>query len=164
MKTYVQFLDSAIGPLKIKASHTGVSSITLGAEKNEEVAENAILQQAVKQLTEYFAHERKSFTVQLDVEGTEFQKRVWGCLLQIPFGKTISYIDLARRLGDEKAIRAVAAANAKNPAGIIIPCHRVISANGSLTGYAGGLGRKQWLLNHEAGLAELMLGFCDSIS
>jgi methylated-DNA-[protein]-cysteine S-methyltransferase len=102
------------------------------------------------QLDEYFSRKREAFTLPLDLKGTEFQKKVWAELLNIPFGKTVSYKELSIRLGDVKAIRAVAAANGANPVSIIVPCHRVIGSDGSPTGYAGGLWRKQWLLEHES--------------
>ena len=98
----------------------------------------------------YFKNERKTFDLKLNPEGTIFQKKVWKLLEEIPSGKTISYLQLSKQLGDVKAIRAVAGANGKNPLWIIVPCHRVIGSDGSLTGYAGGLYRKQWLLNHES--------------
>ena len=109
-----------------------------------------VLEDAVSQLNEYFKGERKTFSLKLNPEGTDFQKRVWDALLTIPFGKTTSYLQLSKDLGDVKAIRAVASANGKNPLWIIVPCHRVIGTDGSLTGYAGGLQRKQWLLEHES--------------
>ncbi len=105
-----------------------------------------------KQLKEYFAGTRKEFDVPLDIEGTDFQKRVWDELQKIPYGKTISYKTLAEKLGDVKAIRAVGKANGQNPIAIIIPCHRVIGADGSLTGYAGGLDIKEKLLHLEGAL------------
>ncbi|MDP2363536.1 MAG: methylated-DNA--[protein]-cysteine S-methyltransferase [Ignavibacteria bacterium] len=104
------------------------------------------------QLKEYFAGTRKEFDVPLDIEGTDFQKRVWRELLKIPYGKTISYKALSEKLGDVKAIRAVGKANSQNPIAIIIPCHRVIGADGSLTGYAGGLAIKEKLLHLEGAL------------
>jgi methylated-DNA-[protein]-cysteine S-methyltransferase len=102
-----------------------------------------------EQLDAYFAGERETFDVPMAVHGTDFQKRVWDQLVQIPYGETISYSELARRLGDPKLVRAVGLANGRNPISIIIPCHRVIGADGSLVGYGGGLERKQWLLEHE---------------
>ncbi|SOC79485.1 methylated-DNA-[protein]-cysteine S-methyltransferase [Salinimicrobium sediminis] len=105
--------------------------------------------EAIEQLEEYFAGHRKIFTLKLNPQGTEFQKKVWQALLTIPYGKTTSYMELSKTLGDPLAIRAVAAANGKNPLWIILPCHRVIGSDGSLTGYAGGLWRKKWLLEHE---------------
>ena len=102
------------------------------------------------QLDAYFAGERETFDVPLALHGTPFQRRVWEQLTRIPFGETISYSELARRLGDPKLVRAVGLANGRNPVSIIVPCHRVIGADGSLVGYGGGLERKQWLLEHEA--------------
>ena len=107
------------------------------------------LKEAVLQLQDYFDGKRTTFTFPLNPSGTDFQKKVWDELLHIPFGKTCSYLDLSKKLGDVKAIRAVASANGKNPLWIVVPCHRVIGTDGSLTGYAGGLWRKKWLLEHE---------------
>ena len=107
------------------------------------------LKEAVLQLQDYFDGKRTTFTFPLNPSGTDFQKKVWEELLNIPFGKTRSYLDLSKKLGDVKAIRAVASANGKNPLWIVVPCHRVIGTDGSLTGYAGGLWRKKWLLEHE---------------
>ncbi|MCM8569579.1 methylated-DNA--[protein]-cysteine S-methyltransferase [Gramella jeungdoensis] len=107
------------------------------------------LKPAADQLASYFKGELKDFDLKLNPQGTDFQKKVWNKLLEIPYGTTTSYLELSRALGDEKAIRAVASANGKNPLWIIVPCHRVIGSNGSLTGYAGGLHRKKWLLDLE---------------
>ena len=107
------------------------------------------LQAAVKQLQEYFNSQRTDFTFKLNPKGTDFQQKVWNALLDIPFGKTRTYLEQSKFLGDPKAIRAVASANGKNPLWIVVPCHRVIGSDGSLTGYAGGLWRKKWLLEHE---------------
>jgi methylated-DNA-[protein]-cysteine S-methyltransferase len=103
----------------------------------------------VEQLEAYFGGSREDFDVVLDLAGTEFQRRVWAGLLDIPYGETISYGELARRVGRPGASRAVGLANGRNPVAIIVPCHRVIGANGTLTGYGGGLDRKVWLLDHE---------------
>jgi len=108
-----------------------------------------IIRQCVIQIEEYFSGKRKEFTIPFSLEGTDFQKRVWTELLKIPYGETITYLELAKRLGDEKCIRAAASANGKNKLSIIIPCHRVIGANGSLTGYAGGIENKRYLLELE---------------
>ncbi|MDD7887207.1 methylated-DNA--[protein]-cysteine S-methyltransferase [Flavivirga sp. 57AJ16] len=108
------------------------------------------LEDCVCQLKEYFEGKRSQFNLKLNPQGTEFQKKVWKQLEQIPYGKTLSYLELSKQLGDVKAIRAVANANGKNPLWIIVPCHRVIGSDGSLTGYAGGLHRKKWLLEHES--------------
>ncbi len=105
----------------------------------------------VQQLAEYFAGKRTVFDLKLNPQGTDFQKNVWQLLAQVPFGSTRSYLEQARHLGDEKAIRAVASANGKNPIWLIIPCHRIVGSNGSLTGYAGGLWRKKWLIEFEKG-------------
>lgn len=107
----------------------------------------------VEQLIQYFNGQRRQFELPLNQPGTNFQQGVWSELLQIPFGKTISYLELARRIGDTKATRAVANANGKNNIAIIVPCHRVIGSNRELIGYAGGLWRKKWLLEHEAKVA-----------
>ena len=108
------------------------------------------LNACVAQLGEYFAGTRTQFDFPVEQSGTPFQQSVWNALLQIPFGKTLSYRDLSKRLGDVKAIRAVGTANGRNQLAIVVPCHRVIGSDQSLTGYAGGLHRKQWLLAHEA--------------
>jgi len=108
-----------------------------------------VLQDAVQQMQDYFEGKRTTFGFPINPQGTDFQKKVWKALLEIPFGKTTSYQELSIKLGDVKAIRAVASANGKNPLWIAVPCHRVIGSDGSLTGYAGGLWRKKWLLEHE---------------
>ena len=108
------------------------------------------LKEAVSQLNQYFEGKRLDFSLKINPKGTDFQKRVWQELCSIPFGKTVSYMDITKKLGDVKAIRAVASANGKNPLWIVVPCHRVIGTDGSLTGYAGGLWRKKWLLEHES--------------
>ena len=107
----------------------------------------------IEQLIQYFNGERRVFDFPLNQEGTEFQKRVWNELLGIPYGKTISYLELSRRLGDPKAIRAAASANGKNSISIVVPCHRVIGSKNDLVGYAGGLKRKKWLLDLESKIA-----------
>lgn len=143
-------ITSPLGYAKIIGDVSGISSVTIldSEEKTTDIIPQN-LEDCVIQLQEYFQGIRKAFDLKLNPEGTQFQKQVWNLLQQIPFGKTVSYLDLAKQLGDVKAIRAVANANAKNPLWIVIPCHRVIGTNGSLIGYAGGLHRKQWLLNHE---------------
>lgn len=111
----------------------------------------------IDQLKEYFDGERQHFELNLTPQGTNFQRIIWDLLCKIQYGKTISYLELAKQYGDIKAIRAIGTTNGKNPIAIIIPCHRVIGSDGSLTGYAGGLDRKRWLLNHEARLSGLTL-------
>ena len=115
-----------------------------------------LLARTRQELAEYFARTRTTFDIPLDPPGTAFQRRVWDALRAIPYGTTLSYGELARRLGDVRATRAVGAANGKNPIPIIVPCHRVVGANGALTGFGGGLDRKRWLLEHEGAL--MMLG------
>lgn len=143
-------IKSPLGFTKICGDDDGISSVTiLNSEENITDIIPEVLEDCVMQLKEYFDGTRQQFSLKLNPEGTSFQKHVWQHLEQIPFGKTISYLELSKQVGDVKAIRAVANANGKNPIWIIIPCHRVIGSNGSLTGYAGGLHRKQWLLQHE---------------
>lgn len=144
------FIKSPLGFIKIVGDEHGIASISiLDSEETLTTLIPNSLKLCVKQLQEYFDGNRTAFDLKLNPKGTEFQKKVWKELVKIPYGKTVSYLDLAKKLGDAKAIRAVAAANGKNPLWIIVPCHRVIGSDGSLTGYAGGLHRKQWLLNHE---------------
>ena len=144
-------IHTPIGTAKIEGNEDGISEISVLNEALEVDSEIPTeLQECVNQLEEYFAGLRTEFSLRLNPKGTDFQKRVWNSLQTISFGKTISYLELSKQLGDVKAIRAVANANGKNPLWIIIPCHRVIGSDGSLTGYAGGLHRKKWLLEHES--------------
>lgn len=144
-------IKSPLGYTKIVGNVDGISSVTV-LDSEEKITDiiPLFLEDCTFQLQEYFQGIRKNFDLKLNPEGTTFQKQVWKLLEQIPYGKTVSYLDLSKQLGDVKAIRAVANANAKNPIWIIVPCHRVIGSDGSLTGYAGGLHRKEWLLNHES--------------
>ena len=112
-----------------------------------------VINECVEQLIEYFQGRRRNFTVPVYQDGTDFQQIVWNELLGIPYGKTVSYMTLSKRIGDTKAIRAVGTTNGKNKIAIIVPCHRVIGSHGDLTGYAGGLWRKKWLLDHEMKIA-----------
>tara|TARA_R110002020_G_scaffold122487_6_gene277948 strand:+ start:81866 stop:82342 length:477 start_codon:yes stop_codon:yes gene_type:complete len=144
------FVQTPLGTAQLTGDREGLSSISvLDAAVPPTDILPEVLEDAAYQLREYFDGRRQTFSLSLNPEGTEFQKKVWKELLTIPFGKTVSYMDLSKKLGDPKAIRAVAAANGKNPLWIVVPCHRVIGSDGSLTGYAGGLMRKQWLLDHE---------------
>ena len=144
------FLKTPLGNAILEGDTEGISKLSL-TEDSPEMDSNPApeLREAIKQLRQYFSGELKEFDLKLNPRGTDFQKSVWQTLLTIPYGRTISYMDLAKDLGDPLAIRAVAAANGKNPLWILIPCHRVIGSDGSLTGYAGGLWRKKWLLDHE---------------
>jgi methylated-DNA-[protein]-cysteine S-methyltransferase len=139
-----------LGIATIVGNYDGVSSISVADEGvvSDEIPES--LQEAVNQLKDYFNNKRTDFDLKLNPQGTEFQKKVWKSLQDIPYGKTRTYLEQSKVLGDVKAIRAVAAANGKNPLWIVLPCHRVIGSDGSLTGYAGGLWRKKWLLEHES--------------
>jgi methylated-DNA-[protein]-cysteine S-methyltransferase len=146
---------SPIGQLKIAADKDGLRYVLFEKNKYEAADENnwkrdaKALQGAREQLLAYFAGELNAFNLELNPQGTDFQKQVWKALAKIPFGKTWSYADVAKQVNSHKAVRAVGAANGRNPIPIILPCHRVIGSNGTLTGYAGGLPIKQWLLEHE---------------
>ena len=152
--TYIQ---TPLGIAEIIGDENGVSSISVLDEGTISSIIPSSLQDAVNQLNEYFEGKRTHFDFKLNPKGTEFQQKVWKGLLQIPFGKTRTYLEQSKILGDVKAIRAVASANGKNPLWIVVPCHRVIGSDGSLTGYAGGLWRKKWLLEHENPTAQQSL-------
>lgn len=142
--------DSIIGPLFLVASSEALTGLFWEEQNVPYTAKlDGVLKLTVTQLKEYFAGKRNSFEIPLDLTGTDFQKSVWKSLQKIPFGKTTSYKDLALKLKNEKAVRAVGTANGRNPICIIIPCHRVIGSNGSLTGFSGGLDRKKKLLELE---------------
>ena len=134
---------------ELTGDENGLATVKISEETEESQEIPPELQEAVKQLQQYFQGKRQHFDLKLQPKGTDFQQKVWKELVKIPFGNTTSYLELSRKLGDVKAIRAVAAANGKNPLWIIVPCHRVIGSDGSLTGYAGGLHRKKWLLDFE---------------
>ncbi|MDF4201609.1 methylated-DNA--[protein]-cysteine S-methyltransferase [Maribacter sp. SA7] len=147
----VAYINTPLGVAKIIGDAHGLSAVTV--LNSDEPLTDVIpesLEDAVYQLNEYFEGLRTEFNLKLNPHGTEFQKKVWVELQNIPYGKSRSYLELAKLLGDPNATRAAASANARNPLWIVVPCHRVIGTDGSLTGYAGGLHRKQWLLNHES--------------
>lgn len=154
---YFQYMPSPVGQLKLIATATHLVAVLWESDKPNRVLfgsmqehlQHHILLNARVQLSEYFAGQRTIFELPLEFYGTDFQKQVWAALLTIPFGETRSYLDIAKQIGNPKAVRAVGAANGKNPISIIAPCHRVIGANGSLTGFAGGLDNKQKLLKLE---------------
>ena len=148
---------SPLGPLELRAGDEGIASVLFVESIPENHTTPESLVELVSQLDEYFSGKRKEFSFPLAPEGTPFQKQVWQELQAIPFGEKRSYLDIAIKLGDRNATRAVGAANGKNPIAIIIPCHRVIGENGKLTGYAGGMWRKEWLLKHEGVLPSLDL-------
>lgn len=154
----IAFLKTPVGIAKIEGDELGIQSISvLDAQENTPEAIPVVLEDCAYQLREYFEGVRKKFNLPLQPQGSDFQKRVWDELLQIPYGKTMTYLELSKKMGDEKAIRAIAAANGKNPLWIVVPCHRVIGSDGSLVGYAGGLWRKKWLLEHEQAAEQLAL-------
>lgn len=149
---YIPPADVPLGPIEIRASDTGLTSLAFTGQTTHSRRPNAITEACSRQLHAYFQGELTIFDLPLAPCGSEFQRSVWQALQEIPYGETRSYRDLAAAIDRPKAVRAVGAANGRNPIAIIVPCHRVIGANGKLTGYAGGLPRKQWLLQHE-GLA-----------
>lgn len=149
-EVYKAYYKSEIGIIEITSSDVGIKTVEfLDDQPSSNFEVNSHITKCLKEMDEYFKGERKKFTVNLDWQGTEFQKKVWQCLLGIPYAGTVSYLDIAIELGDPKAVRAVGMANNKNPIPIIVPCHRVIGADGKLIGYACGLWRKDWLLKHE---------------
>lgn len=151
------YYKSPIGKLRIISNERDIIHIEFTDEYYKMAMIPTQIQNCIIQLDEYFAGKRKQFDIGINPIGTEFQGKVWHELTKIPYGTTISYYEQAKQLGDEKAIRAIASANGKNPIPIIIPCHRVIGTDGSLTGYAGGLLKKQWLLEHEGALKQRTL-------
>ncbi len=160
LKLHFDYLDSQIGEIELTSTAGELLSV-LFVKNGKTILEkqpfsfSPVNKEAKKQLQAYFNKELTVFNLPLKPAGPEFEKRVWAELLKIPFGKTISYLTLAKKLGDEKAVRAVAAANGKNPISIVIPCHRVIGSDGKLVGYSGELWRKKWLLEHESGQESL---------
>ncbi|MGF6769966.1 methylated-DNA-[protein]-cysteine S-methyltransferase [Paraburkholderia sp. GAS199] len=158
-----KLMDSPVGKLTLVAKGECLAAILWENDKPNRVRlpemseanESPILLEAERQLNEYFAGTRDGFDLALDFQGTEFQKKVWHALLTIPFGETRSYSDIAAQIGSVNAVRAVGAANGRNPISIVAPCHRVIGASGELTGFAGGLANKMFLLSLEAGQTSL---------
>src|SRR5687768_14346159 len=141
-------IETPIGPLHAVGDDAG-RLVELGFREPLQDASSPPSKRVVDQLNEYFSGKRQKFDLELAPKGTPFQLAVWNALIEIPYGDTISYAELARRIGKPSAVRAVGAANGANPIPVIIPCHRVIGSNGTLTGYGGGIERKQWLLAHE---------------
>ena len=160
MKLKLNKLDTAVissplGAIKVIGDKDGIQEISFLDEAepfSTSIPEALTL--AVSELQSYFTQKTTDFTFKLNPKGTDFQKKVWLQLQCIPFSKTATYTDMAKALGDPKVIRAAANANGKNPIAIVIPCHRVIGSDGSMTGYAGGLWRKEWLLNHESSVTQ----------
>ncbi|MBV2129587.1 methylated-DNA--[protein]-cysteine S-methyltransferase [Arsukibacterium indicum] len=146
---FQQTIDSPLGPVQICADDHGICKINLGIVTPAPDLPSTLTAQAASQLQQYFAGTLTQFSLPLTATGTVFQQQVWQALCRLPFGQTCSYADIAREIANPKAVRAVGAANGKNPIAIVVPCHRVIGSNGTLTGYAGGLDNKAWLLAHE---------------
>lgn len=143
-------INSPLGFVCLEGDENGISKISVTSEAlvlSDDIP--CVFMEVVSQLNDYFEGNRKEFDFKMNPQGTDFQKKVWNELLKVSYGKTASYQEITNSLGDPKAIRAVANANGKNPLWIVIPCHRIIGSDGSLTGYAGGLWRKKWLLEHE---------------
>ena len=150
MELYTAYYSSPIGLIEVTGNEEGIATVYFVEEKpNHDVKIHPTLKECIYQLDEYFMGIRKEFGLKLNAQGSEFQKKVWNHLLDIPFGKTNSYLDISKKLGDTDASRAVGNANGSNPISIIVPCHRVIGSSGKLVGYSGGLWRKVWLLNLE---------------
>ncbi len=153
-------MDTPVGAITIVASHRGVRAILWPDDDAARVRlpaaspepEHPVIEATITQLGEYFDGEREEFDLPLDPIGTDFQLSAWMALRTIPYGTTVSYGEQASRMGDRRKARAVGAANGRNPISIVVPCHRVVGANGALTGFAGGIGTKAWLLDHERGL------------
>ncbi|UII81448.1 methylated-DNA--[protein]-cysteine S-methyltransferase [Flagellimonas sp. CMM7] len=153
----VAYLQTPMGMAELQGDENGLASVSVLNEEKPIGIIPEVLEDAIYQFQEYFQGTREYFDLKLNPSGTDFQKKVWDALCEIPYGKTVSYLELSKKLGDPKAIRAVAAANGKNPLWIIVPCHRVIGSNGDLVGYAGGLHRKKWLLEHESPAKQMTL-------
>ena len=144
------FINTPVGMLRISADAVGVTAIDFAQKAGRTTQDlNERLEGPIKELKEYFSGKRSVFTFKMNPRGTEFQKQVWKEISKIPAGKTLSYSEVAKKIKRPKAFRAVAMALHRNPIGIVVPCHRVIGKSGSLTGYAGGLSKKSWLLDHE---------------
>jgi methylated-DNA-[protein]-cysteine S-methyltransferase len=146
------YYSSPVGELYIAARNERITAVSFLKESKQEEIATAATTQCIRELEEYFYKGRKFFTVEIELEGTEFQRRVWQELLTIPYGSTVSYQALAIRIGNIKSIRAVGLANGQNPIAIIVPCHRVIGKEGDRVGYGGGLENKEWLLYHEGAI------------
>ena len=161
MELFNTYYSSPVGVLKIQCSKEQVVLIHFVEEIGLEDDQTQLLKKTTVQLDEYFSGRRKDFDLPLGQKGSGFQENVWNHLVKIPFGKTISYLQLSKQIGDVKAIRAIASANGRNNLAIVVPCHRVIGSDAKLVGYAGGLWRKKWLLEHEtkiySGMEQLQL-------
>ncbi|MBA2746748.1 MAG: methylated-DNA--[protein]-cysteine S-methyltransferase [Flavisolibacter sp.] len=160
MSLYASIIPSPLGPVSVRCTDTAIQEIRFLEEGALiKIEKHPLLDACTTQLQAYFEGKLKNFDLPVAQTGTDFQQKVWALLLKVPYGKTQTYLHLSNTYGDVKAIRAVAAANGKNNIAIVIPCHRIIGSNGSLTGYAGGLYRKKWLLEHEIKTKQTLLHF-----
>jgi methylated-DNA-[protein]-cysteine S-methyltransferase len=149
-ETYMNYLDSPLGLIEIVGNHKAVTGLNFVHQKRvSHPVSNTVVDAALDQLKEYLNGTRTAFSIPLELQGTFFQKQVWQALLKVGYGETVSYKHIAEAIGNPRAVRAVGAANGKNPVAIIVPCHRIIGSNGSMTGYSSGIWRKEWLLRHE---------------
>jgi len=149
------YYASPVGDLLIESDDEAITRVHfLKEERTDEEQPTAVTNQCIQELDEYFFRGRKFFSIPLKPVGSAFQQKVWNELTNIPYGSTISYIELATRIGDPKSVRAVGLANGQNPIAIIVPCHRVIGKSGDLVGYGGGLDKKEWLLLHEGAIKQ----------
>lgn len=146
---YYGLYESAIGWIEIQGSEGQILSLKFVDQPRTGFTACAVMEMAMQQISEYFMGTRRAFDLPLVMRGTSFQRQVWGELMTIPYGRVTTYQEIAQAIGRPKAVRAVGAANARNPIPIVVPCHRVIGSDGNLTGYGGGIWRKEWLLRHE---------------
>ncbi len=149
METYFGYLESPVGLIEIEGTREAIIGLHFVGERRPGAQVSSVVEEALGQVRGYLAGSRRQFQLPLELGGTDFQRAVWQHLLTIPFGETASYGEVAVAIGRPRAVRAVGAANGRNPISIIVPCHRVLGSDGSLTGYGGGLWRKEWLLRHE---------------
>src|SRR5258706_11028844 len=150
----IAYYTSLVGELLIESENEKIVTLGFLKDSKQEELRTSAIDQCIKELEDYFFSDRKFFSFEMNLIGTEFQIKVWNELLNIPFGKTVSYEELAIRIGNIKSIRAVGLANGQNPIAIVVPCHRVIGKSGDLVGYGGGLDKKIWLLQHEGAIQE----------
>jgi len=154
--SFEAYYSSEIGLIEVKGTEEAILSVNFVDDKSMGSPDvPPCVKECVEQIDEYFKGKRKKFTIEIQLQGTDFQKKVWKQLMKIPYGETVSYKDIAVSIGNKKAVRAVGGANNKNKIAIIVPCHRVIGSDGDLVGFGGGLWRKEWLLRHEKVTAEI---------
>ena len=158
----IGYYTSPLGDLLITSQDAKISGVQFFNGERSDIHFTPVIEQCIFELDEYFYHGRKFFNIDVHFSGTEFQNKVWNELLLIPYGKTISYIELAIRTGDINSVRAVGGATGQNPIAILVPCHRVIGKNGDLVGYSGGMDKKIWLLQHEGAFADQLNLFAEN--